>query len=190
MIKYDGMKAQPFSSAYPMLPAGPYVAKVMAVNIDGSVPNQTLVLRMEIIEGEQKDYFRKKYEHDKESGGKFPPKYRGDFKLRVPHPDSSSQYPESDRRKFEDAIWRIEQSNSGYHFDGEEKGLVGKTVGISVQEGSYNDKPFTSIARLETVEDVREGRVKVMTPRKPAYSADHQAPQPVYTPVEPDDIPF
>lgn len=193
MIKFDGMKSEAFSTAYPMLPAGPYVAKIMTVKIDGTAPDQTLVLRMEITEGEHAGYFRAKYEHDQNSGGKFAPKYRGDFKLRIPNKDRQSSFENayiSDLRKFNDATWRIEQSNPGYTWDGDETKLVGKTVGISMQEGSYNDRPFTSIARLETADDVRKGLVKVMNPRKPAFSSDHQPAAPVYTPVDDAEIPF
>ena len=191
MIRFEGLKPEAMNTAYPMLPAGPYIGKIFATKIDGEEPNQSLILRLDITEGEHTGYFKAKYEHDKAGGGRFEPKYRGDYKLRIPHPQSGSQYPESDKRKFNDTIWRIEQSNPGYRFDGDETKLAGKTIGISIQEGTYNDKPFTAVGRLEIVDDVRKGLVKVMNPRKPAYSPDHQAETvPTYTVVDDAETPF
>lgn len=193
MINFDGMKAEAQASGYPMLPAGPYVGKILNVKIDGEVPNQVLVLRLDVTEGEYKDYFTKRYTNDKESGGKFEAKYRGDLKLHIPHPNSSRQWPETDKRRLNDALYRVEQSNPGYHFDGDERTLVGKTVGFSMQEGMYNDKPFTTVARLETADDVKKGLVSKMKPKKPGYSPDYQAQHAApatsgFTPVEDSEI--
>lgn len=191
MISFAGMEAKAMNTAYPMLPAGPYIGKIINIRIDGTAPRQTLVISIDITEGEYAQYFAKKYHHDCENKGQYEPKYRGEYKLRIPHPDSGSQYPESDKRKFNDAMWRIEQSNSGYRWDGNEAGLIGKAIGISVQDGSYNDKPFTAIGRLEIVDDIRNGLVKTMKPRKPSYSPDYYASQPAgYTPVTDVEDPF
>lgn len=193
MIKFDGMKAEAQVSGYPMLPAGPYVGKILNVKIDGDAPNQVLVLRLDVTEGEHKDYFTNRYNSEKNAGGKFEAKYRGDLKLHIPHPNSSRQWPETDKRRLNDALYRVEQSNPGYHFDGDERTLVGKTVGFSMQEGLYNDKPYTNIARLETADDVRKGLVSRMKDKKPGYSPDYQAQQAApatsgFTPVEDSEI--
>lgn len=192
MISFEGMKAEASSAGYPMLPAGPYIAKITGVHIDGEAPNQSLVIRTEITEGEYKDYFTKRYQND--SQGKYTAKYKGDYRLRIPHPASNSAYPESDKRRFNDAIFRIETSNPGYHFDGDEKKFIGKAVGINMQAGTYNDAPFTTIGRFETVDDIRKGLIKEMKPKKPRYSDDYQAPQEAapagFTPVEDVEIPF
>lgn len=191
MINFAGMKAEKFEAAFPMLPAGPYVGKITNVRVDGEMPRQSLVISVDITEGEHAQYFARKYRHDCENKGQYEPKYRGDYKLRIPHPDSGSQYPESDKRKFNDAMWRVEQSNPGYHWDGNEIGLIGKAIGISIQDGSYNDKPFTAVGRLEIVDDIRNGLVKKMNPRKPSYSSDYYASQPAgYAPVTDPDDPF
>ena len=195
MIQYEGMKSEASTAGYPMLPAGPYIAAIKAVKIDGTVPNQSLVLRLEIAEGEHKDYFSKRYAHDQQGNSKYAPRYRGDYRLRIPHPNSSSPYPDSDKRRMNDAIYRIEGSNPDFHWDGDENKLVGKAVGISMQEGTYNDAPFTAIGRLEIVDDIRKGLITKMKPRKPAYSADYQAQVQAeqnaaggFTSVEGDDV--
>lgn len=201
MIQYEGMKTQESRGAsYMMLPAGAYVAGIRAVKIDGAAPDQTLIIRLDIIEGEWAGYYTKRYEAEAaRAGARFPAKYKGDLRLRIPHPQSTSKYPDSDRSRFEDAMWRVEKSNPGWHWDGNENGLVGKVVGLSVQEGTYNDSPYTFPARLETADDVRQGLVKVMKPRKPSYSEGWISAgnplgggsvPPGFTPVEEEDIPF
>lgn len=195
MIKYDGMKAEATVLAYPMLPEGGYVATVKNVKIDGTVPNQTLVIRVDVSEGEQAGYFKKRFDHDNANkNSRFHAKYKGDYRLRIPHEDSDSQYPESDIRRFNDAIWRFEKSNPDFHWDGDETKLIGKTIGINMQAGTYNDSPFTTIGRLEIADDVRRGSCGTMKPRKPAYSRDYQAQKDAeagFTPVEDDsDVPF
>lgn len=195
MISYEGMKSEASGQGYAMLPEGPYIAKITAVKIDGAAPNQSLVIRTEITEGDYKDYFTKRFQAESAQEGRtFPPKYKGDFRLRIPHPQSSSQWPESDKRKLNDAIYRIENSNPGYHWDGDENKLVGKAVGINMQLGTFNDREYTQIGRFEIVEDIRKGLIKTMKPKKPAYSSDYgqQAAPAVpagFTPAE-EEIPF
>ena len=167
MIQYNGMKAEENKNeSYGQLPAGPYVGGVQNEKIDGVSPDQWLVLRLDVIEGEYTGYFTKRYQHDSQMGGMYPAKYKGDYKIRIPNPNSSSQYPESDIRRFNDMIYRIESSNPGFHWDGDETKLKGKVVGFSMQDDEYNGNQFTRIARLETANDVRNGIVKVMKPRK------------------------
>lgn len=195
MIKYDGMKAEESKrEGYGQLPAGAYVAGIKDVKIDGEVPDQSLVLRLDIIEGEYTAYFTKRYQHDSQNDTyRFQAKYKGDFRLRIPHSQSSSQYPETDKRRFNDMIFRVQSSNPGFIFDGDETKLKGKVVGISMQEDEYNGSKFTRIARFETADDVRKGNVKVMSPRK--RQEDTQAPAAPaapagFTTVETDELPF
>ena len=194
MINYNGMKAEENKNeSYGQLPAGPYVAGIQNVKIDGNAPDQTLILRLDIIEGEYTGYFTKRYQHDSQMGGMYPARYKGDYKLRIPNPQSSSQYPETDVRRMNDMIFRVESSNPGFHWDGDETKLKGKVVGISMQDDEYNGNPFTRIARLEIANDVRNGIVKVMKPRKrqeqtaTAPVLDAQTNFPI---VETEELPF
>lgn len=172
MKPFSGFKSEDSSKMAP-LPAGAYVAVIKAVKIDGVDPDQTLILRMDVSEGEHAGYFMKRYKADSERGGRFEPKYKGDFRLRIPNDaNTRALYPESDRRRFNAAINRIERSNPGYTWDWNEQGLVGKTIGINMQAGTYNDIPFTKIGRLEVADDVRAGLVSPMeasAPRSDAY---------------------
>ena len=171
MKAYNGFKSEAQSQKPKMLPAGPYVAKIIAVKIDGYEPDQTLILRVDVCEGPFTDYFRNRYKTEKEKS-QYEPRYKGDYKLRIPNDENTkAMYPESDKKRFNDAIYRIEKSNEGYHWDWNEQGLVGKIVGINMQEGDYNGYAFTKIGRLEIAEDVRRGIVKAMPAKAPKGDA-------------------
>ena len=126
-----------------------------------------------------------KFKADKDKFGDNPNievKYKGVIRVRIPNPDNqNARYPESDIRRFNDMIWRFEKSNveQGFHWDGDETKLKGLLVGISVQEDIYNGKPFTKPVRFETVDDVRQGKVKVMAPRQRGETAENPTNAPM-----------
>ncbi len=177
MIDYEGMKAEESKKGFDPLPAGPYVGKIMNVKIDGTDPDQTLVIRLDVIEGEHAGYFTRRYQHDQEAGGQYEVRYKGDYKLRIPNPrNTNARYPDSDKRRFNDLLWRVEKSNPGYHWDGDETKLKGKIIGFSMQDDEYNGAKFTRIARMEIADDVRKGLIKVMDPRPPRSSGAVEVP--------------
>ena len=205
MKAFNGFESKAQSNKPKQLPAGPYVAKIKAVKIDGVEPDQTLVLRVDVCEGPYKDYFYNRFKREQQNyenhNSRFEPKYKGDFRLRIPNDENTrAMYPESDRKRFGDAIYRIEESNPGYHWDWNEQGLVNLFVGINMQESEYNGNTFTKIGRLEIVSDVREGKVSPMEPRAQRGDADDSkfiAPQQQtidqqsgFTAVETDELPF
>ena len=189
MKPFAGFKSEASSNKPRMLPAGPYVAVIKAVKIDGQEPEQTLVLRVDVAEGEYKDYFMNRYKRESEKGT-YEPRYKGDFRLRIPNENNTkAMYPESDLRNFNDAMFRIEGSNPGYHWDWNEQGLVGKIVGINMQEGEYNGNTFTRIGRLENADDVRKGIVSPMKPRGGQNTANTDA-QSGMTVVHQEELPW
>lgn len=166
MINYNGMKSEGFQSRPKQLPAGPYVAKVLDVQVTGTEPDQQLVLWLDVAEGEFKDFFMNKYSAQLESG-KFKPTYKGSYRLRVPNENNpKALYPESDIRRFNDLIYRFEKSNENFHWDGNEARLKGLCVGINMQDDEFNGSTFTRIGKLEIADDVRKGIVKPMQPRR------------------------
>lgn len=197
MKAFNGFKSEAAGSgSYPMLPAGTYVAAIKNVKIDGTEPDQQLVLRLDIIEGEAAGYYTKRYEHDSKnstSDYKYPVKYKGDYRIQIPNEKNSKRsHPEWDLKTFNGAIWCIEKSNPGYNWDWNEMGLKGKIVGINVREGTYNGVTYTQIGRLEVADDVRKGIVKTMKPKEDksaaaAPSADAASGFPI---VETDELPF
>lgn len=159
------------TGSYPMLPKGLYIAQIKAVKVEEDGPDQRLTLRLDITEGEYAGYYTKRYTADQERGGQFEPKYKGDLVLyAVTKTNTKRRWPDSDIRTFNGAMWAIEQSNPGYHWDWNEQGLKGKAVGINVRQGSFNGNPYTTIGRLESIPEIREGKVKVMQDAKPRGS--------------------
>ena len=195
MKPYKGYKSEPSGiKKIDPLPAGAYVAKVKAVKIDGQEPDQALIIRLDVCEGEYTGYFMQRYmQESKRANGKYEPRYRGDYRIRIPNDENTkAMYPESDERNFNNMTYRFESSNPGYHWDWNEQSLVGLVVGINMQQDEFNDVPFTRIGRLETADDVRKGLVKAMPPRKRKGDA-YDGPidqQSGYVQVNTEEIPF
>jgi hypothetical protein len=177
MKQFSGFKSEAPATKYPMLPAGTYVAGIKNVKVDGKEPDQQLVLRLDIIEGDWAGYYTKRYEHDGQNARDYQAKYKGDFRIQIPDPaNPKRQHPEWDTKAFNNAMWAIEQSNPGYKWDWNEGGLKGKIVGINVREGSYNGNAYTQIGRLEVADDVRKGIVSTMRPKEPRMGGTESQP--------------
>lgn len=193
MKAFSGFKAEASGKKSRMLPAGAYVAKIKSVAIIGDDPDQRLRLRVDVEEGPYARYFYKRYMADKENS-RYEPKYKGDFFLRIPNDENTkAMYPETDLKRFNDAIYRIEQSNPGYHWDWDENGLVGLLVGINMQPGECNGFPFTKIGKLEIVSEVRAGKVQPMQAKEQKGDADDGTfidKQSGFVGVETDELPF
>ena len=195
MKAFNGFKSEASGKSFEQLPPGAYVAQIKAVKMEGQEPDQTLILRLDVSEGEYEGYYTKRYIHDtKNEKSRYPAKYKGDFRIRIPNENNKkAMYPESDLRRFNDAIYRIEQSNAGYHWDWNEDGLKGLTVGMSVRQGTYNGSGYTKIARLEIADDVRRGLVKEMLPMAPRSDASYDPPidqQSGFYQVTDESVPF
>ena len=172
MISFKGMSAKESSNGANarQLPAGPYVCKVLDVQVEGKAPDQQLALYIEILEGEYAGFYTKKFKAQKEKGSNYEIKYKGIMRIRIPNPENKrALYPESDLNRFNDMLWRFQKSNPDFHPDLEngfdEQCLKGLVIGVSVQEDTYNGNVFTKPVRFEIVDDVRAGRVKVMAPK-------------------------
>jgi len=181
MAKISGFKSEAPKKSFPMLPEGAYVCGIKNVKIDGKAPDQQIVLRLDIIEGEWAGYYTKRYNKDKEYEDKYEAKYKGDFRIQIPDANNTKrQHPEWDLKTLNNSIWCIEQSNPGFHFDGDTDHigeLKGKIVGINVRGGSYNGIEYTQIGKLEVAEDVRNGLVKPMKRKSDTMgSAETSAP--------------
>ena len=88
----------------------------------------------------------------------------------------------------------IEQSNAGYAWDWNEKGLIGKFVGLVLGEEEYKNsageiKTKLTVNQVKTVEDIKNGNFKIPAPKKLAVENQTNAFD-GFTPVETDDLPF
>ena len=201
MAKIKGFKSEAPVKGFPMLPKGAYVCGIKNVKIDGDAPDQQIVFRVDIIEGDEAGYFTKRYNHDKENAQQYEAKYKGDFKVQIPNADNAKrQHPEWDLKKLNNTVWAIEQSNPGFRWDGDTEHIgqfKGNTVGINMQYGTFNGSGFTRIGQFCVAEDVRKGIVPPMKDLPDRMSGDDtQASAPAatdpsgFTPVETDELPF
>lgn len=197
MAKIPGFKSEAPAKGFPMLPKGAYVAGIKNVKIDGEAPDQQIVFRVDIIEGEQAGYFTKRYNHDKDNAQQYDPKYKGDFKVQIPNPDNERRRTEWDLKKLNNTVWAIETSNPGFKWDGDTDHIgqfKGKTVGINMQYGTYNGVGYTRIGQFCVADDVRKGIVppmKDLEDRMGGAPASAPAADPSgFTPVETEELPF
>ena len=204
MAKMYGFKdgGEKPSASYPMLPKGAYVAGIKNIKIDGKAPERQIVIRLDIIEGEYAGYFTKRYEHDKNRGGNYEVKYKGDYKLWIPDPNNTKRdHPEWDASKINTFTYCVNASNPGFVFDGDDAHIAqlkGKIIGISMQQCSLNGIAYTRIYRPEVADDVRQGIVKPVKDGPDRMTGDNtSAPAPAtdpsgFTPVEVDteELPF
>lgn len=198
MAKINGFKSEAPKKGFAMLPEGAYVCGIKNVKISGKEPDQQIVLRLDIIEGEWAGYYTKRYNHDKENADKYEAKYKGDFSIQIPDErNTKRQHPEWDMKTLNNSIWCIEASNPGFHFDGDTDhvgDLKGKIVGINVRGGSFNGIEYTQIGKLEVADDVRNGIVKPMKRKADRMAGADPAPAATdpsgFTPVDTDDLPF
>lgn len=198
MAKIPGFKSEAPAKGFPMLPKGAYVAGIKNVKIDGEAPDQQIVFRVDIIEGEQAGYFTKRYNHDKDNAQQYDPKYKGDFKIQIPNPDNERRRTEWDLKKLNNTVWAIETSNPGFKWDGDTDHIgqfKGKTVGINMQYGTYNGVGYTRIGQFCVADDVRKGIVPPMKDLEDRMgdaqaSASAAAAPAGFTPVETEELPF
>jgi hypothetical protein len=168
MIQYEGMKAAESSkgSGNSQLPVGAYVGKVLGARVTGKEPDQRLEIMLDVAEGKFTDFYMDKFTAAKQRNSKYEVRYKGIISFRIPNPkNKNAQYPESDKERFNDLIYRFQESNDGFVFDGDESKLTDLLIGFSVQEDEYNGNRFTKPARLEIVQQVRDGLISPMRPR-------------------------
>ena len=125
MKPFNGFEAKKSSGGRELLPAGGYVAKILNAEEISYSWGSVLLISFDIIEGQFKDFFSTDYKNqDREDK-----KWRGTYRLSVPKDDGSEKDGWT-KRTFGNAIWSIEASNPGYHWDWNETALKGKTVGV------------------------------------------------------------
>lgn len=197
MKAFEGFKSERSGGSYPMLPVGAYVCEIKNVKIEGVDPDQQMVLRLEIVEGDYTNYYTNRYNFDVQRNASqqhYGTKYKGDFRLNIPNPaNTKREHPEWDVSAFNNMVFCVESSNEGYKWNWDEKTLKGKKVGINVRAGTYNGNPYTTIGKLEPVDDVRKGICKPMRPKadsNPPAAAAAPADPSGFTPIYTDELPF
>lgn len=126
--------------AFQILPKGAYVVKIINVKIENNKKEtgQHLKLAFDIAEGEYKDFYMKQYQSNTNEDKKW--SNDANFYINVPN-DSS---PEWQTQQFFTFLANVEDSNSGYTFNGDETKLKGKIFGglFCNEQSSYNGKVY------------------------------------------------
>ena len=127
-------------SAFQILPKGAYVVKIINVKIENNKKEngQHLKLAFDIAEGEYKDFYMKQYQSNTNEDKK----WSNDANFFVNIPNDSS--PEWQTQQFFTFLANVEDSNSGYTFNGDETKLKGKIFGglFCNEQSSYNGKVY------------------------------------------------
>ena len=189
MKAFNGLEIKKSVNTSEPLPAGGYVAKILNAKVDEYGWGEVLVISFDIAEGEYKDFFRKQYNENTREDKK----WKGNFRLTVPQ--EGNQYFEGQKRTFGNAIWAIEESNPGYHWDWVEAALKGKMVGVLFRnfewEMNGNSGWSTECCTFVSVEDIRNGNFKQPKDKPLRNKPVNNAPANISGPVDDSvDLPF
>lgn len=154
---YENVQASSGKFARPT--AGGYICKIMDVTDVDHNPNtgkgQYLKIEYDIADGEFKGYYKEQFD-----------KWGGDWKANFVR-----SYKEENLGMLKHFTNCIEQSNAGYDWDWNEKGLIGKYIGLVLGEEEYENssgeiKTKLSVNQIKTVEEIKNGDFKVPAPKK------------------------
>lgn len=158
MKAYEGYKAEK-SFTNETLPAGGYVAKIMGTKIEEYSWGDVFIISFDIFEGEYKDFFANQYRANTDENKK----WKGNYRLNIP--SEKSKYPESDKKRFNNAMWAVEESNKGYHWDWNENTLKDKKIGVLFRNKEFekNDGTtgwFSECCSVIDIESIKNGKFK------------------------------
>ena len=192
MKQYQDFESKKSAASREILPAGNYIVKVLKAEEQTTTDNRMyIVLSFDVVEGEYKDFFRKDYNGQDPSFGV--PKWRGTFRLWEPTGDGTERDGWA-KRKFNNMIACVEESNPGYHWDWNEAGLKGKAIGAMFRdkEWKFDGKTgwTTECGALCSVDDIRNGRAKPLKSKPLPQSASATPAAGGFTQVDDDELPF
>lgn len=160
MKAFEGYKAQKQGGSREHLPAGGYVAQILSAKEVQYGWGSVLLISFDISEGEYKGFFKKDYAENTNENRK----WSGTYRLSIPKDDGSEKDGWT-KRTFGGVMWAVEDSNPGYHWDWNEAGLKGKTVGVLYRNYEWDIDGrtgwSTECCKMITVQDVRDGKFKV-----------------------------
>lgn len=160
MRPFNGYKPQKQGGAREILPAGGYVAKILNAEEKRYTWGDMLLISFDIAEGEHTGFFSKDYQENSNEDKK----WRGTYRLPIPKDDGSERDGWT-KNTFGGAMWAIEESNSGYAWNWDEKTLKGKTVGVLFRNKEWemngNTGWTTECCKLESADDIRNGKFRM-----------------------------
>ena len=189
MKPYNGYEAKPKKTSMPPLPAGGYVAKIIKAEEITTEYGKRLFVYFDIIEGEHKGHFNENYAAQNTEDKK----WKGVYRLNVPKDDGSEKDGWA-KDKFGNFTWSVEQSNHDYHWDWNEAGLKGKTVGVLFRNKEWemngNTGWTTECSDTDSADNIRNGKFKMPKDKPLANKSASSAGYEVVPPLDDDDCPF
>lgn len=159
---YENVQASSGEFARPT--AGGYICKIVDVEDVPLDPNTNkgdyLRIEYDIADGEFKGYYKEQFD-----------RWGGNWNASF-----IRSYKEKALGMLKHFTNCIEASNAGYEWDWNEKGLIGKVVGLILGEEEYQNnageiKTKLVVKNIATVEDIKNGNFKVPAPKKLAVEA-------------------
>lgn len=156
MKQYNGYKSE-MMKAYEQLPVGGYVCVIKHAEEKMYSWGSRLEISVDVAEGEYKGFFAKAFKDNTREDKKWGAVYR----VTVPS-DDGSEKDEWSKRTFNNFVGCVEDANTGYKWDWNEKSLVNKKVALVFrnEEWEYEGKtgwkvkPFKCIS----VGDCKDGK--------------------------------
>ena len=184
--KYNGAKAEKAIGGA-ALPAGGYVAKIESARVEEYSWGTVLVVALDVAEGEHAGHFRKQFADNPDVNKK----WKGTCRLTVPN--ENSKYFAAEKRSFNNFIFALEQSNSGYTFDWDERKLKGKLFGALYRNKEFiaNDGKKITTTECGGCTDIHSIRDGSFTPLKDKLLKEETKPDTSADLFdEDDDLPF
>ena len=189
MKKWSDFEAKKSSSGVrEILPAGGYVCEIKSAKVEEySGGLSTLILAIEVVEGQYAGFFKKDFDQNTREDKK----WRGTYRINLPK-DDGSEMDAWTKRTFGNFIWSVQESNAGYTWDWEEKKLKGKKLCVIYRnrEWDMNGKTgwTTEAAGSASVDEIRAGSFRMLKDKplknRPAPTAE---PEPI---DDESDLPF
>jgi hypothetical protein len=162
--------------------AGGYICKIMDVEdvpINEQGKGDYIRIEYDIADGDFKGYYKEQFE-------RWGSNWNASF-IR--------SYKEKALGMFKHFTNCVEKSNAGYEWDWNEKGLIGKVVGLVLGEEEYKNsigeiKTKLVVSQVKTVEEIKNGDFKIPAPKK-LVATDNPVMN-EFTPLNDiiDDLPF
>ena len=142
---------------FELLPKDAYVVRILSAKTAETKSGfNQLVIAFDIAEGQYKDFYKAQYDANSSEDKKWP--NDAVFRLTIPH-DGCQDYVVTNWDSF---FADLEDSNSGFVFNGDEKALKGKLIGakMHIEQSEYNGKIYDHTRMKWTciADDVRNGK--------------------------------
>lgn len=189
--KYNDAKAEKSGGAKAILLAGGYVCKIVGAKIESTNWGDKLVLAIDVAEGDYKDFFQKDFDANTAEDKK----WRGTYRLNIPADDGSENDGYA-KKRFNNFIYALEDSNTGYSFDWDEKKLKGKIIGVVYRnkEWEFSGRTgwTTEAGAIYDAASIREGKYKPLADKPLANNPAAPATSAFTAPavVDDGDLPF